>query len=59
MKSEAFSYFTDIHYTITALFIFLTVFIGVTLWAYRKSAKPLYEKMGELPFSEDLKNGRQ
>ncbi|MCB0419380.1 MAG: cbb3-type cytochrome c oxidase subunit 3 [Bdellovibrionales bacterium] len=59
MKSEALSQFTDIHYTITALFIFLVLFVGLTLWAYRKSGKALYEKMGEMPILEDLKDGRQ
>jgi cbb3-type cytochrome oxidase subunit 3 len=35
------------------LLIFLAVFIGATLWAFRKSGKSHYQYMESLPLSEE------
>lgn len=52
MKQEGLAYFTDIHYSIIGLIIFIVFFVGVVLWAYRGTAKEHYKKMANLPLKE-------
>ena len=54
MKQEGLAYFTDTHWTLLALFLFLISFIGIVLWTYRKRAKTFYEnEMARKPLEED------
>jgi cbb3-type cytochrome oxidase subunit 3 len=58
MRSEALKFFTDTDMVLLALFLFLTCFVGVIFWIYRKSSKELYQYMGHLPL-ESLEEEKQ
>ena len=64
MKSQGLLYFTDTEITITAMFIFVTLFIGLVVWVNRRSADPIYKQLSlapllsETPRSEESKNER-
>ena len=64
MKSQGLLYFTDIEITIAAMFIFVTLFIGLVIWVNRKSADPIYKKLSQAPLlnetsrTEELNHGR-
>ena len=56
MKQEALSHFTDIHLTILALFIFITLFTVMVFVVYSKSRKKHYETMANLQLKEGDSN---
>ena len=52
MKQLGLSFFTDIHLTVIGLILFFSVFIGVTLFVYRKNSESVYKKISQLPLEE-------
>lgn len=55
------SLFHDIPSTLTAMFIFLTVFLAVTVYVFwRRGAASYYGKLAQIPFSveEETQNGK-
>jgi len=44
--------FSDANLTLLALFIFLTFFISVLFWVYRKSSSTLYARLEKSPFEK-------
>lgn len=38
--------------TIIALLIFVSIFVGMLCWVFRKKSKGLYETMGNIVFDE-------
>lgn len=55
MKSDVLSKFTEIWLPSTALMIFVTVFVVMLIFVWRKSGSATYEKAGNLPFNEGKK----
>jgi len=43
---------SDARFALLALFLFLSTFVGIVLWTYRKSARKFYEDMARLPLDE-------
>ena len=38
---------------VVSMFLFLSVFIGVLIWVFRKESNGIYKQMGELPLEEN------
>lgn len=55
MKASVLSRFTEIWLPSTALIIFLTVFLLMLLFVWRKSAASSYKNAKNLPFDEGMK----
>ncbi len=53
MKQEAFSYFTMGYLNVIAMLIFMSVFVGVIFWIYRKSSQSYYQKISRLPLEAE------
>lgn len=56
MKQQGLAFFTDIHFTVIGLLIFMIFFAAVVFFAYRKSAKEHYQEMANLPLEEGGSN---
>jgi cbb3-type cytochrome oxidase subunit 3 len=54
MKQIGLAYFTDTNLTLIGLGIFVIFFVALQIWVFRKSQKPHYEKMAQLPLSEGV-----
>jgi cbb3-type cytochrome oxidase subunit 3 len=50
MKSQVLSNFEWTSLTVFAFLIFLTFFVAMLVWVFRKDSKKFYESMGDLPF---------
>ncbi len=51
---------THLHWSVlpvVSMFMFLSVFIGVIFWAYRKESKEVYSQMSGLPLEETSRGG--
>lgn len=55
MKSAVLSKFTEIWLPSSALMIFVTVFVVMLFFVWRKSAAGSYEQASNLPFDEGKK----
>ena len=55
MKQEVFQNYTDQHLTILALFIFLSFFVGLIIFVYRKSKTHHFNYMSQLPLDGEPK----
>jgi len=52
MKSQVLSNFVWTDLTVLAFIIFLTFFISVFVWTFRKNSKKFYQDVGNIPFDE-------
>ncbi len=52
MKQEVLSQFPHVGLVVAAMFLFIAVFTGIALWAWRRSARAHYERMARLPLDE-------
>jgi cbb3-type cytochrome oxidase subunit 3 len=60
MKQEVLRHFGMTYLTIGALFIFMTLFVSVVFWLYRKNSKVFYQSVAHLPFtSEDAYDSKK
>ena len=51
------SFFNQVPATLTAMFIFLSVFVAVSLYViWRKEAQAFYERLAQIPFTIDEEN---
>ena len=41
--------------TVIALMIFVSIFVGMLFWVFRRNSKGLYETMGNIVFEEGAK----
>ena len=41
---------------VAAMLIFMSVFVGVIFWIYRKSSKSFYDELSELPLKGEENN---
>jgi cbb3-type cytochrome oxidase subunit 3 len=53
MKQQALAHFTDSYLIVIAFFLFLSVFLGYTIWVCRKGSKEHYDYLSQLPFREE------
>ncbi len=53
MFSDIFARAALITYPIIAFFAFLTLFIGVLMWVFRKGASEHYKRMSKLALADD------
>lgn len=59
MLATGLKYFTDTPLTVIGLFIFITVFSGITMWTFmRRRSRQYYRKMSQMPLDEGDKNER-
>lgn len=42
---------------VVSMLMFLSVFVGVLIWVYRKESHRVYQEMGNLPLQEDHVGG--
>jgi cbb3-type cytochrome oxidase subunit 3 len=49
---EGLAFFSDTYLMIVALVLFFLTFVGIVVWALRKSARKHYEDMARLPLDE-------
>ncbi len=56
MKQEVFQNFNDQNLTILGLFIFVTFFVGLLFWVYRRTQAPHYKYMSQIPLEGELKS---
>jgi cbb3-type cytochrome oxidase subunit 3 len=49
MFREALTDFEWTEWSVAALVLFFVVFVGIVIWAYRRSARKHYEYMSKLP----------
>ncbi len=52
MKSQVLSNFAWTDLTVVAFVMFLSIFVFVLFWTFRKDSKQFYEDAGSLPLSE-------
>jgi cbb3-type cytochrome oxidase subunit 3 len=52
MKQEVLSNFEWIYLSVFGLLLFLTLFLGMLAWIWRKDSKKTYEEASRLPFQE-------
>lgn len=52
MKSQVLSNFQWTDLTVVAFVIFLTFFLFVLYWTFRKGSKGYYQDAGSIPFNE-------
>ncbi len=55
MKSEVLANFQDVWLTSSALILFFTVFVGVSILAWKKTSSEKFKQMENLPFDEGRK----
>jgi len=55
MKSEVLSKFTEVWLPSTGLMIFVSVFVVMLFFVWRKSAASTYQQAQDLPFDEGTK----
>ncbi|PKL75338.1 MAG: CcoQ/FixQ family Cbb3-type cytochrome c oxidase assembly chaperone [Candidatus Melainabacteria bacterium HGW-Melainabacteria-1] len=53
MKSEVLAYFHMPQMTLIGLTIFLTFFLSMVIWVYRRQRVPLYQHLANLPLGDD------
>ena len=58
MKKEVLSHFDMIHLPITALIIFLVLFMGVLFWVSMKENKKKYSELENLPLDQTDKGSK-
>jgi cbb3-type cytochrome oxidase subunit 3 len=56
VKQEAFQHYSDQSLTIVGLFIFVTFFVGLLFWVYRRTQSSHYKYMSQLPLEGDFKS---
>lgn len=56
MMREAFVYVPFLNLAIIGQLMFLSIFVGVLFWVFRKGAD--YSKLAQMPLDEGEKNGR-
>lgn len=59
MKSQVMSRFTEIWLPSTALIIFLSIFMIMLVYVWRKSANKTFDMAEQIPFDEGVKNERK
>lgn len=55
MKSQVLSHFTEIWLPSTALVLFISVFMVMLLYVFKKSSKQKFDVVENLPFDEGTK----
>jgi cbb3-type cytochrome oxidase subunit 3 len=53
MRSQIFKNFDLVLLPTWGMILFLTVFVGMFLWTFRKGSKKYYEEIQQLPISEE------
>ena len=53
MKTEALANITQLYLPVVGLAIFLTIFIGVCFWVFRKDSTKVYGSAQNLPFNKE------
>ncbi len=53
MMREVLSHFQLTYLPIAGMFIFLSLFIGCTVWVWRTGSSQVYKDISELPLSEE------
>ncbi len=53
MKQEALTSITQMYLPVIGLMIFLTIFLGVCFWVFRKDSKKVYNEAANLPFNKE------
>ena len=56
LKSVALSNIDETTMPTIAFFLFFALFISALVWVFRKGSNNFYDKMGNLPFSKEVKN---
>ncbi|MEZ4744066.1 MAG: cbb3-type cytochrome c oxidase subunit 3 [Bdellovibrionota bacterium] len=57
MKQEALSLFNHPELILTAFLLFFSTFLGILIWALKKSRQDHYDKMASLPLELSAKDG--
>lgn len=56
MKSQVFKNFDLTILPTIGMILFLTIFIGMIFWIYRKDSKDIYKELSQMPLDEGKSN---